>query len=112
MTLLYATPQEEKHQILVLLQRHTNDVILIAQTEGEIIVLARKHRPQKIFMFMPGEAGSAIEIQDYIRQFLPHCRIRILPSQRPTTKLLAGWEKVVTKAFRNRSKPRQKAVRS
>ena len=113
MTLVYSTTQEAKHQILVLLRRHTDDPVVIPQNEAEIIEVARKNRPQAVLMFLPGKAGAAVEIQNYIREFLPHSRVRILPSKPGTNQMFAGaWEKVVAKAFHVRGTPCLKAVKS
>jgi hypothetical protein len=113
MTLLYATTQAAKHQILLLLQKYTNDPIVIPQTEAEIIQLARQHRPNRILFFMPGQTGAAVEIRDYLREFLPHARVRILPVKPGTNELLPGaWEKTVARAFHVRGTKQQKAVQS
>jgi hypothetical protein len=99
MILLHSCNQKSKLQIVSLIQSQTPESIVIAETHDEIVGLARKHRPQTIFIFLPKPSGLAVDIQYYVREKLPHARVRILPYVYGTEQLLEGWQAVVTKAL-------------
>jgi DNA-binding NarL/FixJ family response regulator len=99
MILLYSSTQESKLRIASLVQKQTDMAIAIAPTQKEIVELACQHRPQTIFLFMPGQTATAIDIQNYLRELLPHARVRILSSVHGTELLLDGWQGVVVRAL-------------
>ncbi len=103
MILVHSCTQESKLRIVSWIQSQTQEPIVIAETHDEIVGLARKHRPQTIFIFLPKPSGLAVDIQTYVREKLPHARVRILPSVYGTEQLLDGWQAVVTKALRPRA---------
>jgi hypothetical protein len=98
--LIYAAVEEAEQPIVILTHRLSREPVVTARNECELVELARVHRPKVVLMFMPGRAGVAVEIQNYLREFLPRARVRILPATRGTESLLPAWKKVVVQAFR------------
>jgi len=79
MILLYSTHQDAKLRIVTFIQSQTQDTIAVAATPAEIAELARKQRPQTIFLHMPAKPGTGRDIQSYLHGLLPQSRVRLLP---------------------------------
>ena len=104
MILIYSTRLAAKLRITNLVRTQTDDTVVIAQTQQDIAELIKTHRPKRVFLFMPGRVGTAVEIQTYIRAVLPHARVRILPSVNSTDELHPAWREIVLKALKPRGK--------
>jgi PleD family two-component response regulator len=100
MILVYSFTKESKLRIVSLLKHQTDMAIAVAPTQEEVLELAHEHRPETIFLFMPGKPDEALEIQKTLRKLLPHSRVRILPSLRETEILQHGWQGVIVRALR------------
>jgi hypothetical protein len=107
MTLIYSTNLDAKLQLVRHLQTITNDPIAVAETEQDLITLARVQNPKVILLYMPGKIGLAMEIQEFLRQRNPRRRVRILSIECDNDKLLAGWQNIVAKALK-RHRPSRK----
>ena len=102
MILLYSTHQEAKLRLVTFIQSQTQDVIVIAATPEEVAELARKHRPQTIFLHMPAKPGTGRDIQSYLNGLLPQSRVRLLPYVHKTEQPVEDWKEVIAKALRPR----------
>jgi hypothetical protein len=102
MILLYSTHQDAKLRIVTFIQSQTQDTIAVAATPEEIAELARKNRPQTIFLHMPAKPGTGRDIQSYLHGLLPQSRVRLLPYVHKTEQPIEDWKEVIAKALRPR----------
>jgi len=103
MILLYSHLPKAKLRIVGFLQTQSDEAVIIAPTDKEIIALAKQHRPRVIFLSMPGRPGTARDIQSHLRELLPQTRVRILPIVDATGQAGGDWQSVVTKALHGTS---------
>ena len=102
MILIYSTHQDAKVRIVSFIRSQTQNAILIAATPEKIAELARKHRPQTIFLHMPARPGTGRDIQSYLNGLLPQSRVRLLPYVHKTEQPVEDWKEVIAKALRPR----------
>lgn len=96
------TPQERfTNPIKQLVAQHSAHTIQMFTDMEAIYKIAKIDRPKAVFLFSPRDNGEAVDLQRFLRAILPHCCVRILPSDWKTGELLYPyWIKVILKALK------------